>query len=136
MIKRYLAVITLTATLYSCNSESKKTPVTDIEVTNAFVRNILDNDFKEAEQYLLKDSSNVEMFETFKKQYNRQDKAILQEYKKAQIIVHETNALIPDSVFTFSYSNSYRPLDTTILKAIRINGEWLIDLKYTFPSNP
>ena len=136
MIKRYLAIITLTVTIYSCNSESKKTPVTDIEVTNAFVRNILDNDFKEAEQYLLKDSSNVEMFETFKKQYNRQDKAILEEYKKAQIIVHETNALIPDSVFTFSYSNSYRPLDTTILKAVRINGKWLIDLKYTFPSNP
>jgi hypothetical protein len=136
MIKRYLAVITLAVTIYSCNSESKKTPVTDIEVTNAFVRNILDNDFKEAEQYLLKDSPNVEMFETFKKQYNRQDKAILEEYKKAQIIVHETNALIPDSVFTFSYSNSYRPLDTTVLKAVRINGKWLIDLKYTFPSNP
>jgi hypothetical protein len=136
MIKRYLAIITLAVTIYSCNSESKKTPVTDIEVTNAFVRNILDNDFKEAEQYLLKDSSNIEMFETFKKQYNRQDKAILEEYKKAQIIVHETNALIPDSVFTFSYSNSYRPLDTTILKAVRINGKWLIDLKYTFPSNP
>ena len=129
-------MITLAVTIYSCNSESKKTPITDIEVTNAFVRNILDNDFKEAEQYLLKDSSNVEIFETFKKQYNRQDKAILQEYKKAQIIVHETNALIPDSVFTFSYSNSYRPLDTTILKALRIKGKWLIDLKYTFPSNP
>ena len=136
MIKRYLAIITLAVTIYSCNSESKKTPVTDIEVTNAFVRNILDNDFKEAEQYLLKDSSNVEMFETFKKQYNRQDNAVLEEYKKAQIIVHETNALIPDSIFTFSYSNSYRPLDTTVLKAVRINGKWLIDLKYTFPSNP
>lgn len=129
-------MITLAVTIYSCNSESKKTPITDIEVTNAFVRNILDNDFKEAEQYLLKDSSNVEMFETFKKQYNRQDKAVLEAYKKAQIIVHETNALIPDSVFTFSYSNSYRPLDTTILKALRIKGKWLIDLKYTFPSNP
>ena len=136
MIKKYLALITIAVTVYSCNSETKKTPVTDIEVTNAFVRNILDNDFKEAEKYLLKDSSNVEIFETFKKQYNRQDKAILEEYKRAQITVHEASTVIPDSIFTFSYSNSYRPLDTTILKAVRINGKWLIDLKYTFPPNP
>ena len=136
MIKKYLALITIAVTVYSCNSETKKTPVTDIEVTNAFVRNILDNDFKEAEKYLLKDSSNVEIFETFKKQYNRQDKAILEEYKRAQITVHEASTVMPDSIFTFSYSNSYRPLDTTILKAVRINGKWLIDLKYTFPPNP
>jgi len=136
MIKKHFALITLAVTIYSCNSESKKTPVTDIEVTNAFVRNILDNDFKEAERYLLKDSANIEIFETFKKQYNRQDKAVLEAYKKAQITVHEASTVIPDSVFTFKYSNSYRPLDTTILKAVRINGKWLIDLKYTFPSNP
>ena len=136
MIKKYLALITIAATVYSCNSETKKTAITDIEVTNAFVRNILDNDFKEAEKYLLKDSSNVEIFETFKKQYNRQDKAILEAYKKAQITVHEASTVIPDSVFTFSYSNSYRPLDTTVLKALRINGKWLIDFKYTFPPNP
>jgi len=136
MFKKSVFVLLVIATIFSCNSEKKKEPVTDIEVTNAFVRNILDNNFKEAEEYLLKDSSNVEMFETFKKQYNRQDKAVLEAYKKAQIIVHETNELIPDSVFIFSYSNSYRPSDTTILKALRINGKWLIDLKYTFPSNP
>jgi hypothetical protein len=136
MIKKYLPLVTLFVLLYACNSESKKTPTTNIEVTNAFVRDLLDNDFKEAEAFLLKDSSNIEMFETFKKQYNRQDKAVLEEYKKAQITVHKTEVIIPDSVFIYKYSNSYRPLDTTILKAVRINGKWLIDLKYTFPANP
>jgi hypothetical protein len=136
MIKKYLPLIILAVVLYSCNSESKKTPVTNIEVTNAFVRDLLDNDFKGAEEFLLKDSSNIEMFETFKKQYNRQDKAILDEYKKAQITVHKTEVVIPDSVFIYKYSNSYRPLDTTILKAVRVNQKWLIDLKYTFPANP
>jgi hypothetical protein len=136
MIKRYLPLITLAVIICSCNSGSKKAPATDIEVTNAFVRNILDNNFEEAEQYLLKDSSNVEMFETFRKQYNRQDKAILEQYKKSQITVHEASTLIPDSVFIFKYSNSYRPADTTVLKALRTNGKWLIDLKYTFAPNP
>jgi hypothetical protein len=136
MIKKYLPLFILAVLLYSCNADSKKTPVTNIEVTNAFVRDLLDNDFKGAEEFLLKDSSNVEMFETFKKQYNRQDKAILDEYKKAQITVHKTEVVIPDSVFIYKYSNSYRPSDTTTLKAVRINGKWLIDLKYTFPANP
>ena len=136
MIKKNLLFFALAAILYACVSEKKNAPVTDIEVANAFVRNLLDNDFKGAEQYLLKDSANIEIFETFKKQYNRQDRAILEEYKKAQITVHETKTVIPDSIFTFKYSNSYRPLDTTILKAIWLDGKWLIDLKYTFPSNP
>jgi hypothetical protein len=136
MIKKILFFVVLAAVVFSCNDQTKKEPVTNIEVANTFVRNLLDNDFKEAEKYLLKDSSNVEIFETFKKQYNRQDKAILEGYKEAQITVHEAKVVIPDSVFIFNYSNSYRPLDTTILKALRINGKWLIDLKYTFPSNP
>jgi tRNA G37 N-methylase Trm5 len=136
MIKRYLPLIALAVIISSCNSGSKKVPATDIEVTNAFVRNILDNNFEEAAQYLLKDSANVEMFETFRKQYNRQDKAILEQYKKSQITVHEASTLIPDSVFIFKYSNSYRPSDTTVLKALRTNGKWLIDLKYTFAPNP
>jgi hypothetical protein len=136
MIKKYLALITVTAVIYSCNSKSEKIPTTNIEVANAFVRHLLDNDFKSAETFLLKDSSNIEMFETFKQQYNRQDKAIIEEYKKSQINVHKTETVIPDSIFIYNYSNSYRPLDTTTLKAVRINGKWLIDLKYTFPSNP
>lgn len=134
MFKKNALVLLIIAGLVSCNSGTKK-PVTNIEVANTFVRNLLDNDFKGAEQYLLKDSANVEMFETFKKQYNRQDKAIIEEYKKAQIIVHKADVVIPDSVFLFNYSNSYRPLDTTILKAIRTDGKWLIDLKYTFSPN-
>jgi hypothetical protein len=136
MFKKYFFILAISVVTISCNNEKKIKPVTNIQVANTFVRNLLDNDFKEAEQYLLKDSANTEMFETFKKQYNRQDKAVLEEYKKAQIIVHKADAAIPDSVFIFNYSNSYRPLDTTILKVVRIDGKWLIDLKYTFPSNP
>ncbi len=134
MIKKYLTLITLTALMYSCNSEQKKTPVTDIEVANAFVRNLLDNDFKGAEAFLLKDSTNSQMFERFQKQYNRQDKAVLEEYKKAYIIVNDKN-YVTDSVFIFNYSNSYKPADKTILKLIRPADKWLVDLKYTFSGN-
>lgn len=105
-----------------------------MDVANTFVRNLLDNDFKEAEKYLLKDDTNVQIFERFKKQYSEKDKAILEKYKQADIIVNETS-YVTDSVFIFNYSNSYSRADKTILKLVRVDGKWLVDLKYTFSGN-
>jgi len=135
MIKRYLTLFIVMATLFSCNSGEKKAPVTDVEVATAFVRNLLDNNFTEAEQYLLKDETNIQIFERFKKQYSEKDKAILEKYKQADIIVNATSYEVPDSVFIFNYSNSYSRADKTILKLVRINNKWLVDLKYTFSGN-
>ena len=134
MIKKYLAPFLLFAVLLSCNTQTKKTPVTDVEVASAFVRDILDNNFKEAEKYLLKDETNNQIFDRFKKQYSEKDKAILEKYKAADIIVNEIS-YVTDSVCIFNYSNSYSKTDKTILKVVRIDGKWLIDLKYTFSGN-
>ena len=136
MIKKYLALIILIAAIFSCsNSDQKKTAVTDMDVATAFVRALLDNNFIEAEQYLYKDETNTQIFERFKKQYSGKDKATLEKYKEAQIIVNETSVVKPDSIFIFNYSNSYSPADKTVLKLVRINGKWLVDLKYTFSGN-
>lgn len=124
----------LAAVLLSCSTDTKKTPVTDMEVARAFVRNILDNKFEEAEQFLLKDETNTQIFERFKKQYSQKDKATLEKYKDADIIVNE-RSYVTDSVFIFNYSNSYSKSDKTILKLVRIDGKWLVDLKYTFSGN-
>lgn len=134
MIKKYLFIL-LAAWFYSCNNADKaKNPETDIEVASAFVRNLLDDDFKSASQYLLKDTVNLQLFESFQKQYNRQGKAILEKYRQASIVVNETS-YITDSVFIFKYCNSYKPADTTVLKLIRPADKWLVDLKYTFSGN-
>ena len=136
MIKNYLTLIILAAIIFSCsNSDKKKTAVTQIDVANAFVRSLLDNNFTEAEQYLYKDETNSQIFERFKKQYSGKDKATLEKYKEAQIIVNETSMVKPDSIFIFNYSNSYSRADTTILKLVRIDNKWLVDLKYTFSGN-
>jgi hypothetical protein len=134
MIKKYLAPFLLFALLLSCNTQTKKAPVTDVEVASAFVRDILDNNFKEAEKYLLKDETNNQIFDRFKKQYSEKDKAILEKYKSADIIVNEIS-YAADSVCIFNYSNSYSKTDKTILKVVRIDGKWLVDLKYTFSGN-
>ncbi len=134
MIKRYLSLAILVLAIYSCNTQKKKEPVTDIEVANSFVRDLLNNDFKDAERYLLKDSVNLQLFERFQKQYNRQSKEVLDKYKGADIVVNETS-YVTDSVFIFNYSNSYKPADKTVLKLVRPEGKWLVDLKYTFSGN-
>lgn len=134
MIKKYLALFLLAAVVFSCNTKTKKIPVTDVEVASAFIRNLLDNNFKEAEQYLLKDETNDQIFERFKKQYSEKDKAILEKYKNADIIVNNIS-YVTDSVCIFNYSNSYSLADKTILKVVKPGGKWLIDLKYTFSGN-
>ena len=135
-MKKYLILFILAAAIFSChNSDKKKIAVSDRDVANAFVRGLLDNDFNEAEQYLYKDETNAQIFERFKKQYNAKDKATLEKYKKADILVHEATVVIPDSIFIYKYSNSYSPADKTVLKLVRIEGKWLVDLKYTFSGN-
>jgi len=129
-----MVLLAFAAAIFSCNNQSKKEPVTDIDVANTFVRDLLDNNFKEAEKYLLKDETNNQIFDRFKKQYSGKDKAILEKYKQADIIVNETS-YVTDSVFIFNYSNSYSRSDKTILKLVRVDGKWLVDLKYTFSGN-
>lgn len=135
MIKKYVVLLILTAAIVACNSKSKKTPVTDVEVATTFIRHVLDNEFNEAEQYLLKDETNSQIFERFKNKYSEKDKAILEKYKQADIIVNNIS-YATDSVCLFNYSNSYSRTDTSILKVLRTRGKWLIDLKYTFSGNP
>jgi hypothetical protein len=134
MIKKYLSLFILAAVVFSCNTKTKKAPVTDLEVATTFVRNLLDNNFTEAEKYLLKDETNNQIFERFKKEYSKKDKATLEKYKNADIIVNE-RSYIADSVFILNYSNSYSISDKTILKLVRIDSKWLVDLKYTFSGN-
>ena len=134
MIKKIILLLFLPAILCCCNSKSKKAPVTDVDVARTFVRNVLDNNFKEAEQYLLKDETNMQIFERFKQQYNEKNKALLEKYKGADIIVNEISHPA-DTVCMFNYSNSYSKTDTTIIKAVRIDGKWLVDLKYSFSGN-
>lgn len=134
MIKKYLALLVLVGLAASCSTATKKEPVTDVEVARTFVRSLLDNDFEEAEKLLLKDETNLQLFDRFRKQYSEKDKAILEQYKKADIIVNDISH-VTDSVCIFNYSNSYSRDSKTILKVVRPADKWLIDLKYTFSGN-
>ena len=130
MIKKIFLGLVLLAAISSCSNESKKEPVTNVEVATAFVRDILDNKLNDAEKYLLKDETNQQIYERFKQKYDALDKNVLQKYKEADIITNNINTSV-DSICIFNYSTSYKRNDTTILKLVRVDNKWLVDMKYT-----
>lgn len=133
MIRKLLVPIALLF-LFSCNSGEKKLAVTDTDVATAFIRSILDNDFRTAEQYLLKDEMNQQYFERFEQGYHSKDKAELEKYKASDILINKIDP-INDSTRIVDYSNTYKKDTKTKLKLVWVNGKWLVDLKYTSAEN-
>ncbi len=128
------AIIILSTILFSCNSKEKKAPVTDTDVATAFIRDILDDHISDAEQYVLKDESNQQYFDIIRQQYAKKDKAELEKYKAADIIINEIS-YVTDTICIVNYSNTYNKILKDKVKVVRVDGKWLIDLKYTFSGN-
>ena len=103
-------------------------------MATTFIRDILDNNLKDAEQYILRDESNQQYFDIIKQQYNKKDKAELEKYKSADILINEIS-YVTDTVCIVNYSNTYNRELKNKVKVVRVNGRWLIDLKYTFSGN-
>jgi hypothetical protein len=63
----------------------------------------------------------------WKKDYDQLDADSKNKYKEADILPINVTTQ-NDSVTTYTFSNSYKK-DTTRIRIVRINGEWLVDLK-------
>lgn len=111
----------------ACNTEYEKAE-SATDAARQFVNAILQGDHKKAYFYLLKDSTNELMFDTQKAAYNSLTAAERKASKDATIRPIE-NAMVNDSVWTFRYYQTANPKDTTALRIVRVNGEWLVDLK-------
>jgi Domain of unknown function (DUF4878) len=124
-----LAIIIIALFFSACSS--KKIANTDVEVADVFVKSLNNNKFDEAEKYLLHDKTNMEYFDITKK--NMLNKAVneLDAYKNANLIIHETKPQ-GDTITFINYSNSNKLSQSNNLKLVKINGQWLVDLKFTF----
>ncbi|MBC7887397.1 MAG: hypothetical protein H7Z13_05865 [Ferruginibacter sp.] len=133
MKMKLLFAIVWMVPLFSCNNK-KAIPNTDIGVAQAFIKDILENNFKEAETFVLKEETNKQYFDLFKKDYESKSSDELENYKNADIIINEISP-VNDSVSIVNYSNSFKKDKTSKVKMVRVNGQWLVDLKYTFSGN-
>jgi hypothetical protein len=124
------SIIFLFAGLFvlSCtNSGSYKKAEDAQDAGREFIRASLDGDYDKAEFYLLQDSTNQLLMDKWKKDYAGFDVQTRQQYKDADILPINIQKLT-DSSSTYTFSNSYKK-DTSTLRILRVNGNWLVDLK-------
>ncbi len=128
-MKLFIAVFAVVS-MISCNSK-KNYPTTDIDVARSFIKDILENNYKDAKTFVLNEDMNNQYFDLSKKEFEGKSKEELKLYKNADIIVNEIKNL-NDSVTVVNFSNTYKRNIKNEVKVIKVNGEWFVDLKHTF----
>ncbi|MEN9570661.1 MAG: hypothetical protein RL172_1892 [Bacteroidota bacterium] len=132
MLKKIIAIISITCIAGCGNTDS--VPNTDIDVARAFIKGVQENKFKQAGALVLQDETNTGYISQLERFYKQKSAEELEKYKSADIIVNEITA-VNDTVTIINYSNSYKKQDSNKLKMIKRNGQWQVDLKYTFSGN-
>ncbi|HYF30934.1 MAG TPA: hypothetical protein VD993_07430 [Chitinophagaceae bacterium] len=128
MIKRLLLAACAAALIASCNEESGFKKAEDAQdAGREFIRATLDGNYEKAKFYMLKDEDNLWMLDNWKKIYDRFPADSVRQFKNANIRPIKIEAL-NDSTTLYTYSNSFTK-DTTSVKVVRINKEWVVDLK-------
>ncbi|MEP6711965.1 MAG: hypothetical protein ABJA37_06105 [Ferruginibacter sp.] len=119
--------------LFSCANDTEKHPQTALDTGRDFIRASLDGNFKNAEALLLKDTQNLQLFDSYKAYYERLPADKKKNYKEAS---YEINKYvdIDDSTSIINYSNSFmkKPME---IKLVRVNKLWGVDFKYTYSGN-
>ncbi len=117
----------------SCSNDvnvDKSDPLTS---GRGFIEASLKGDYKVAEKYLLKDSTNMEYFQGLEDFNTKLDAETRRGYSEANIIVDSLIAK-SDSVDILYYTNSFKNKPSKI-KLVKQNKNWLVDFKYTFSDN-
>ena len=126
MVKKFLLPVALLAA--ACNNSHTFKKAEDAQdAGREFIRASLDGNYEKASFYLYADSTNRMLFKKWKKDYDRLSAETQQKYKDADILpldIHPLN----DSVTSYTYANTYKK-DTTTIRIVRVNGDWMVDLK-------
>ncbi len=135
MTKRFipltaLIIPALLLLLTACRDEhSFKKAENAQDAGREFIRASLDGNYEKAGFYLYLDSArqNKMMLDKWKQDYDALSSDEKQKYKDAEIMPINIRNL-DDSETLYKYTNSYKK-DTTTIKVVRIQGEWLVDFK-------
>ena len=115
--------------MIACNDQSKLTPALDAEEAGTkFIRASLDGDYAKARFYMLKDSINLLLIKQQQANYDHLSADQKRDNREASIrpleIKNEN-----DSTTIYKYYQSSNTRDTTTIRIVKGNGEWLVDLK-------
>lgn len=121
------------ACILSCSDEKKQSPVTALDTGREFIRLSLDGDLPGAEKLILKDTENLQSFDSYKVYYERLPQEEKKHFRAAKYDINKYEP-INDSTTIINYSNDYmkKPME---IKVVKVNKEWKIDFKYTYSGN-
>jgi hypothetical protein len=105
----------------------------DIDAARNFIQSSLNGEYKQARNYMLKDSANMQYFDAYERNFTRLDGEERRDYREATINIHQVKP-VSDSVSVIIYSNSFKK-DHDTLKVVKIKDEWLVDFKYLFQNS-
>ncbi|RYY46768.1 MAG: DUF4878 domain-containing protein [Chitinophagaceae bacterium] len=132
-MKKIILAVLVSTFLFGCQEKKNDQPQTATETGTAFIRASLDGDFERIESLLLNDTTNHQLFESYRDTYSKWPADKKKNYKAASYDINKLEEL-NDSVTIINYSNSYmnKPME---IKLVRENKSWLVDFKYTFSGN-
>ncbi|HEX7902497.1 MAG TPA: hypothetical protein VF487_01365 [Chitinophagaceae bacterium] len=133
-MKKLLVAIVLVNCFIACNETDRQLTEStedDINTATTFLRATLDEDYTKARSLLVNDSLNMQDMDVYERLYKERTPAEEKtKYRGASIVIHEARKV--DSLTSIiNYSNSYKK-EVDSLKVIKMNGKWLVDLKFVF----
>jgi len=132
-MKKLLSGFLVLFFLCACNNNDETTstkPENDLDAARMFIRDALDGRFEKARQLMVRDSVNDETMDVTERTYEHMSQANRVGYHNASIQIHNTRE-VNDSTRIITYSNSFKNQKDS-LKLVRVNNQWLVDLKFTF----
>jgi len=117
--------------LLSCqNKEGFKKAEDAEDAGREFIRASLDGNYDKAKFYLYKDSAdfNIRLLDRWKLYYEVLNKDEKSGYRSASILPIEITPGEDSAFYTYTYYNSYKK-DTTTIRILNVNDEWLVDLR-------
>lgn len=121
---------------YACKSKEETADTKSsnyVDAARNFIRAALNGKFREAKEYMLQDSSNLNYLDVAERSYQRADQTLKDGYRASSIRIFPL-AMVNDSVSIVIFSNSYKN-DPDTLRILRVNKDWLVDLKYLYQHN-
>jgi len=118
----------------ACNNEENiSTSENDVDAARNFIQSALEGDYDKARTFIIADTTNTQYLDIFERNFkNRMRPEDKKGYRNASINIHKVRE-VDDSTTVVNYSNSYmKKIDS--LKVSRLNGQWLIDVKYSYNS--
>jgi Domain of unknown function (DUF4878) len=128
-MKKIILLLLVIAAAAGCKESGYKKADDAQDAARKFIEASLGGDYDKARFYLYNDSAGVNemLLNKWRSDYDKWTQENKVGHKESNIIVINTEK-INDSTLNYIYSNTYKK-DTTTIKIIKANGDWLVDLK-------